>query len=132
VIGHGRCGGSLRKAADGDSGDSRNGAGSQSERRRGRDGAPQVGWSTTTVGVVCRGHAHSDGVLGTVHDRVRLWAVEAGLRSEVKASDRLGGVWGLVRDGVPRLASEASGHDDFRDWGAGLRRRSGEGLGDSF
>jgi hypothetical protein len=73
-----------------------------------------------------------DGVLCTVRDRVRLWAVEAGLRNEVKASERLGGVWGLVRDGVPRLASEASGHDDFRDWGAGLRRRSGEGLGDSF
>jgi hypothetical protein len=73
-----------------------------------------------------------DGVLGTVRYRVRLWAVEAGLRNEVKSSERLGGVWGLVRDGVPRLPSEASGHDDFRYWGAGLRRRSGEGLGNSF
>jgi hypothetical protein len=73
-----------------------------------------------------------DGVLGMVRDRGRLWAVEAGLRDEVKSSERLGGVWGSVRAGVPRLASEASGHDDFQDWGTGWRRRSGEGLGDSF
>jgi hypothetical protein len=54
-----------------------------------------------------------DGVLGTVRDRVRLWAVEAGLRNEVKASECLGGVWGLVRDSVPRLALEAWGMTTF-------------------
>jgi hypothetical protein len=53
-----------------------------------------------------------DGVLGTVRDLVRLWAVEAGLRNKVRASERLGGVRALGRNGVPRLASEASGHDD--------------------
>jgi hypothetical protein len=66
-----------------------------------------------------------DGVLGTVRDRVRGWAVEAGLtaRNKMKASERHGGVWGLVRDGVPRLASEASGHD------GALRRTFGIGAG---
>jgi hypothetical protein len=39
VIGHGRCGGALQKAADGDSGDSRIGAGSQAERRQMAAGA---------------------------------------------------------------------------------------------